>query len=69
MYTLGGNSGPVDTVFFSLDGKRLGSLDRSRTLRVYALQIEGLVALAKERVSRSFTADECQRYLHLEACP
>jgi hypothetical protein len=28
-----------------------------------------LIALAKSRVTRSLTTEECQQYLHVEACP
>ena len=33
-------------------------------VRVYALQMEDLVAFAKSRLTRSLTTDECQKYLH-----
>ncbi|MBI4771839.1 MAG: hypothetical protein HY784_15855 [Chloroflexi bacterium] len=33
------------------------------------LRIEDLVALAQSRVTRSLTAEECQKYLHTEPCP
>ena len=38
-------------------------------LRVYALRLEELVALAQHRLSRTLTDDECRRYLHVETCP
>ena len=56
-------------VSFSPDGTRLASGSVDGTVRVYALRLEELVALAQERVTRSLTDDECRRYLHLEACP
>ena len=37
--------------------------------KVYLPQIEDLLALAKSRVSRSLTTEECQQYLHVDACP
>ena len=46
------------TVLVGLDG-----------VRVYALQMEDLVALAKSRLTRSLTTEECQKYLHVEQCP
>jgi hypothetical protein len=39
------------------------------TVRVYALKLEDLVALARQRLTRSLTDEECRRYLHVEACP
>jgi len=38
-------------------------------VRVYVLPIEDLMALAKSRVTRSLTPQECQKYLHVEQCP
>jgi WD40 repeat protein/DNA-binding SARP family transcriptional activator len=60
----------VGGVSLSPDGSRLASGGMvDGTVRVYALRLEELVALAQERVTRSLTDDECRRYLHLEACP
>ena len=36
---------------------------------IYLLRLEDIVALAKARVTRSLTTDECQKYLHVAACP
>jgi hypothetical protein len=35
----------------------------------YILDVEQLAALGKERLTRTFALDECQKYLHLEQCP
>ncbi len=37
--------------------------------QVYLPQIEDLFTLAKSRVTRSLTTEECQQYLHLDQCP
>ena len=67
--TLPGNP----TVAFSPDGTRLATGSRGPKerglLRLYLLKIEDLMALARSRVTRSLTTDECQKYLHVEACP
>jgi WD40 repeat protein len=63
------HTGAVTTVSFSPDGSRLASGGHDGTVQVYALRLEKLVALAEERLTRSLTDKECQRYLHLEACP
>jgi hypothetical protein len=31
--------------------------------------MEQLAALGQERLTRGFTLDECQKYLHLDQCP
>ncbi|HSL30011.1 MAG TPA: helix-turn-helix domain-containing protein [Anaerolineales bacterium] len=56
-------------VAFNPDGSQLavGSLDG--TARIYLLRIEDLMALARQRVTRSLTTEECQKYLHVEQCP
>ena len=38
-------------------------------VRVNLSQITGLVALARMCVTRSLTAEECSKYLHMEQCP
>jgi WD40 repeat protein len=57
-------------VAFSPDGTRLvtGSRD-DKTLLMYVLQIDDLIALAKSRLTRSLTTEECQQYLHVDTCP
>jgi len=68
LLTLHGSGVGLCCVAFSPDGRYLftGGDDG---VRVYTLQIEDLVALAKSRLTRSLTAEECQKYLHVEACP
>jgi len=39
------------------------------TARIFTLRIEDLITLAKSRVMRSLTMQECQKYLHVERCP
>jgi WD40 repeat protein/transcriptional regulator with XRE-family HTH domain len=59
----------LTSVAFSPDGSQLAVASRDGTNRIYLLKIEDLVALAKQRVTRSLTTEECQQYLHLEQCP
>jgi WD40 repeat protein len=58
------------SVAFSPDGARLatGSFGGGH-VRVYALDLEDLVALAESRVTRTLTDEECQKFLHVEQCP
>ncbi len=53
----------------SLDGARLATAGMDGTVRVYALRLEDLIALAKTRVTRGLTDAECVTYLHVPACP
>jgi WD40 repeat protein/DNA-binding SARP family transcriptional activator len=60
------NSGP--DLAFSPDGKHLATTGMG-TVRIYVLPIEELAALARSRLTRTWTTEECQRYLHLDKCP
>ena len=67
--TLYGHTKAVYRVVFSPDGSRIVTASRDTTARVYAFKIEDLVALAQSRLTRTLTEQECQQYLHVEACP
>jgi WD40 repeat protein/transcriptional regulator with XRE-family HTH domain len=64
---------PVDSqgaggISFRPDGKQLAVGAVSGTY-IFVLPIDDLVELAKSRLTRSLTIEECQQYLHLETCP
>lgn len=67
--SLYGHTGRVMGVAFSPDGTQVATGAEDGTVRLYALKVEDLVALARSRLTRSLTAEECQKYLHVEACP
>jgi hypothetical protein len=66
-------SGPLNAVnfiFFSPDGKRLGTGSYSdQIVRVYTLDSDELISIANSRLTRPFTTQECQQFLHLSDCP
>jgi len=67
--TLGGvNEGVVNDIAFDPAGHSLAAVG-DFGIRVYALQIKDLMTLARSRVTRSLTKEECQKYLHMEECP
>lgn len=68
LLTLYGSGAGICCVAFTPDAKYLftGGDDG---VRVYTLQMEDLVALARSRLTRSLTKAECQKYLRRESCP
>jgi len=67
--TLYGNSGAVYKVAFSPDGTRIASVGRDHVVHIYELNIQDLVAIARSRLTRTWTLEECQKYLHVNVCP
>jgi WD40 repeat protein len=67
--TLYGHTAAVYDVVFSPDGQRLATASKDGTSRVYALPIDDLVTIAKSRLTRGLTTDECQKFLHVAQCP
>jgi WD40 repeat protein/class 3 adenylate cyclase len=66
--TLFGHDGPVNTVAFSPDGRLLATVSGDGTVSLHLLPIDELRDLARQRVTRGLTPQECQQYLH-ESCP
>ena len=60
--------GRAMAVAFSPDGKLL-AVGAGTGIQIFILPGEDLVALAKSRVTRTLTTEECLKYLHLNACP
>ncbi|MFQ5968218.1 MAG: WD40 repeat domain-containing protein, partial [Acidimicrobiia bacterium] len=63
------HDGAVTDVEFSRDGRYLATGGSDGFTHVLVLEASELIELAESRVTRSFTDAECQRYLHVEACP
>jgi WD40 repeat protein len=67
--TLYGHTATVYNLAFSPDGARLVTASRDGTSRVYALNLHDLIDLARSRLTRGYTAEECQQYIHTNVCP
>jgi WD40 repeat protein len=68
LLTLYADSAGAGGVSFSPDGKRLAVGGKSG-ISIFYLQIQDVIALAKSRVTRTLTQEECRQYLHVDACP
>ncbi|MDX1417426.1 MAG: protein kinase, partial [Candidatus Promineifilaceae bacterium] len=59
----------ANCVIFTPDGKGLVTCSDDGVTRFFMADYDELLELAHARLTRSFTEEECQRYLHLENCP
>lgn len=53
---------------FLQEGKEL-AIGTESGLYGFVLPLDDLIALAKSRLTRTLTTDECQQYLHVDSCP
>jgi WD40 repeat protein len=60
---------PRERLAFDPDGSKLASSGNEGIARVWALDLDDLIEIAREELTRGFTDDECRRYLHVGACP
>jgi WD40 repeat protein len=67
--TLFGHDLIVNTVAFSPDSRFLATGSADGTVALHLLPIDELRKLARERVTRSLTDEECRQYLHVANCP
>jgi WD40 repeat protein len=56
-------------VDFSPDGSQLAVGSSDGTTRIYLLRIEDVIEIAISRLTRTWTLEECQTYLHSDTCP
>jgi WD40 repeat protein len=61
----------VASVAFSPDGTKLSSTSPcyGGMVRIWALDIDDLLEIARREVTRPLTDEECRQYLHVDQCP
>jgi len=67
--TLEGHKGNVTQVFFGPDDRTAYTTAWDWLLHAFVLDVDDLIELAKSRLTRGLTDDECRQFLHLENCP
>ena len=66
---LRGSGCAVEGVAFSPDGKKLVSSSGCDGVRIWALDIDDLLEIARREAGRTLTDRECRQYLHVDQCP
>jgi WD40 repeat protein len=66
---LRGHNGLVSAVAFSPDATKLASVSGEGTVRVWALDLDDLIEIAEDKLTRTLTDEECSQYLHVDRCP
>jgi WD40 repeat protein len=69
LLNLTGHTSPVQGIDFSPDGRYLATAGADGTVRVYLVSLQELMDMARSRLSRALTTQECQKFLHLPSCP
>jgi WD40 repeat protein/DNA-binding SARP family transcriptional activator/energy-coupling factor transporter ATP-binding protein EcfA2 len=68
LLALRGHNAMATSVSFSPDGSRLASVGADGSLRVWALDLDDLIEIAENELTRTLTDQECQQYLHAPRC-
>jgi WD40 repeat protein len=67
--TLSGQVKAITNVAFSPDGTRLAVSSMDGTVKLYLVNVGDLVQLATQRLTRTWTKQECETFLHTSDCP
>ncbi len=67
--TFPGHENATFGLALSPDGRYLATGSYDGTARIYTLELSNLMDLARTRISRWFTLEECREFLHVETCP
>jgi WD40 repeat protein len=68
LLVLHGHRGEVSAVSFGPDGSRLASAGSDGTLRVWALDLDDLIGIARRSLTRALSDEECRQSLHEQRC-
>jgi WD40 repeat protein len=63
---LPGHACAISGLAFSSDGTKLASTDDCDDLQIWALDLDDLLMIARRKVTRPLTDEECLQYLHVE---
>jgi len=66
--TLHGHDTVAVSLAFTSDGNRLASIDASGIVRVWALDVDDLIAMAEQQLTRGLTEVECRQFMHRDTC-
>jgi len=62
-------SSDVEGVAFNEDGSRVAVIYSDGRIIVHAIALGDVIEIARARVTRGFTNEECRTYLHVSTCP
>ncbi len=68
-YSLSPHAGNINNLAFSPDNKVIALGAEDGGVRFYFTNIEDVITLAGIRLPRTLTIEECQVYMHIDACP
>ena len=59
----------LDEAWFVGDGSKIALLYSDGRLLVHSIAFEDVIEIARDRLTRGFTDEECRTYLHVPRCP
>jgi DNA-binding SARP family transcriptional activator/WD40 repeat protein len=68
VYTSPAEPNAVVGVAFSRDGSRVAAIYSDGRILVHAIALEDVIDIARARLTRGFTDEECRTYLHVPTC-
>ena len=68
-FTSPAESSDVKGVAFGADESRVTVIYSDGRIIVHAITLDDVIEIARSRVNRGFTDEECRTYLHVPTCP